>query len=396
MMRDDSEVDAATADLTPGGRTSTVVSVIDLGNEQTSVAGSVADLGRESTVSISAVDGTWAAATATTPEKTIPGEATVTADSESDTSAVATAKETYVWKAKLAQEAGRYEDMAAYMRLAIETGLPTNKDEDNMLAAAYKRVLDAKRSSRRTLAAVELKADVVPWEAVVARRYRARVDAELRALCAEMLSLVDRWLSSAHAAAAITQDPATGVFYWKLRADYNRYAAEAAATDDPASRAAAVADSRAAYERADHLGRHALLPVDPIRLGLMLNYSVFLYQVCQQRRQGHDLAKGAFDDAVAQIDAIDAQMYDDATLILRLIRDNLTVWVQENGGVAFDENPPTAAAAAATVTANRSVQTTMATTTPPPPPPPPLPPPPPTFLPDTDGPSLWSFDEADT
>lgn len=384
MMRDNSEVDAVTADLAPGGATSTVVSVIDLGDEQTPVAESVADLGQESTVSISAVDVTWVTTTTTT----TPGKATLMTDSESDTS-VATAKETYVWKAKLAQEAGRYEDMAAYMRLAIETGLPTNKDEDNMLAAAYKRVLDAKRSSRRTLAAVELKADVAPWEAAVARRYRARVDAELRSLCAEMLSLVDRWLSSTHAATVTAQDPATGVFYWKLRADYNRYAAEAAAADDPAGRAAAVADSRAAYERADHMGRHALLPVDPIRLGLMLNYSVFLYQVCQQRRQGHDLAKGAFDDAVAQIDAIDAQMYDDATLILRLIRDNLTVWIQENGGVSFDESPPA-------VTANRSVQTTMATPAPPPPPPPPPLPPPPTFLPDNDGPSLWSFDDAET
>lgn len=363
-----------------------MLSVIDLGDEQqTRVAENVTDLGRESIVNISAVDGgTWST--------TAPGKVTITADSESDTAA-ATAKETYVWMAKLAQEAARYEDMAAYMRLAIETGLPTNKDEDNMLAAAYKRVLDAKRSARRTLAAIEVKADATPWEAAVARRYRTRVDAELRALCAEMLSLVDRWLSSTHAATAAAIDPATGVFYWKLRADYNRYAAEAAAADDPAGRAAAVADSRAAYERADRLGRHALLPVDPIRLGLMLNYSVFLYQVCQQRRQGHDLAKGAFDDAVAQIDAIDAQMYDDATLILRLIRDNLTVWIQENGGVSFDDDPPA-------VTASRSVQTaTAATTTPPPPlpspPPPPPSPPPQTFLADNDGPSLWTFDDAE-
>lgn len=280
---------------------------------QTSVAVSAIDLARQASA---AADGTSASA-----------DPAAAREAE-------TAKEAYLWKARLAQEAGRYEDMAGYMRLVTETSAPMTKEEDNMLAAAYKRVVDAKRTSRRALAAAEQKTDLAPWQAAVTQRYRARVDTEIRALCADVLAVVDSWLSSARSA---TSDPATCVFYWKLRADYSRYAAEAAEADDPESRSAAVAESRTAYERAETVGRHALLAVDPVRLGLMLNYSVFLYQVCQERRQGHDLAKRAFDDAVNEIDAIDAQMYDDATLILRLIRDNLAIWVQENGGASFSE-----------------------------------------------------------
>lgn len=279
-------------------------------------------------------------------KSTVSLTAAVTSASAETALDAATAKETYVWKAKLAQDAGRYEDMAGYMRLVVETGVPMTKDEDGLLAAAYKRVVDAKRTSRRVLDATERKTDLAPWQAAVARRYAARVDAELRVLCADVLSLVDGWLSSTRAAVS---DPAAAVSYWKLRADYSRYAAEVA--DDPERRAVAVADSRAAYERADDLGRRALLAFDPVRLGLMLNYSVFLYQVCQQRKQGHDVAKRAFDDAVNEIDAIDAQMYDDATLILRLIRDNLTIWIQENGGASFSD---VAAAANGGVTASSS------------------------------------------
>lgn len=239
-------------------------------------------------------------------------------------------KEKCLWKAKLAQEANRFEDMARFMRQVAECGAPMTKDEDNMLAASYKHVLDTKRSSRRTLVMVEQKDGITPWEATVARHYRARIDDELRALCAEVLTVVDSWLASDHQEAS---DPATAVFYWKLSADYHRYLAEV--IDDPGDRAAVVAMSKAAYERADQLGRKNLRPIDPIRLGLMLNYSVFLYQVCQQRRQGHDVAKHAFDEAVAEIDAIDDSMYDDSTLILRLIRDNLTIWIQENGGESY-------------------------------------------------------------
>jgi len=239
-------------------------------------------------------------------------------------------KEKCLWKAKLAQEANRFEDMARYMRQVAECGAPMTKDEDNMLAAAYKHVLDTKRSSRRTLVTIEQKDGITSWEATVARHYRARIDEELRALCTEVLTVVDSWLTSDQPESS---DPATGVFYWKLSADSRRYAAEV--IEDPGDRAEVVAMSKAAYERADRLGRKNLRPIDPIRLGLMLNYSVFLYQVCQQRRQGHDVAKHAFDEAVAEIDAIDDSMYDDSTLILRLIRDNLTIWIQENGGESY-------------------------------------------------------------
>ncbi|XP_015370711.1 PREDICTED: 14-3-3 protein zeta/delta-like [Diuraphis noxia] len=266
-------------------------------------------------------------------------------------------KEKFLWKAKLAQEANRFEEMAKYMRQVAECGVPMTKEEDNMLAAAYKSVLDTKRSSRRTLVTIEQKDGITSWEATVVRHYRARIDDELRALCTEVLTLVDRWLMSDQPE---TSDPSTGVFYWKLCADYNRYAAEV--IDDPDDRAAVVAISRAAYEQADRLGRKNLRPIDPIRLGLMLNYSVFLYQVCQQRRQGHDVAKLAFDEALAEIDTIEESMYDDSTLILRLIRDNLTIWIQENGGESYARASENQTALVAFSVEDDIVQTDLVTT----------------------------------
>jgi len=248
---------------------------------------------------------------------------------------VSRAKEKYLWHAKLAQEANRFEDMARYMKLMVETGAPMTRDDDNMLAVSYKRVLDAKRLSRRTLMSVEQKDGLTSWETAAARDYRVRIDDEQRALCDEMLSMVTMLLSSGRNEFT---DPATSIFYLKLLADYKRYMAEA--IDDTDDRNSVVAESRAAYESAHQLGQHTLRPIDPVRLGLMLNYSVFLYQVCDQRKQGHDLAKRAFDEALSEIDAIDQHnTYDaDSTLILRLIRDNLTIWIQEID--SFDQITP--------------------------------------------------------
>jgi 14-3-3 protein epsilon len=40
-------------------------------------------------------------------------------------------------------------------------------------------------------------------------------------------------------------------------------------------------------------------------------------------------AKQAFDDAIADIEHIDEECYKDATTIMQLIRDNLTLWTSE-------------------------------------------------------------------
>ena len=41
------------------------------------------------------------------------------------------------------------------------------------------------------------------------------------------------------------------------------------------------------------------------------------------------LAKQAFDDAIAELDTLDEESYKDSTLIMQLLRDNLTLWTSE-------------------------------------------------------------------
>lgn len=42
------------------------------------------------------------------------------------------------------------------------------------------------------------------------------------------------------------------------------------------------------------------------------------------------LAKDAFDQAIKKLDALDDVSYKDSTLIMQLLRDNLTLWTQDN------------------------------------------------------------------
>ncbi len=47
------------------------------------------------------------------------------------------------------------------------------------------------------------------------------------------------------------------------------------------------------------------------------------------------LAKQAFDEAIAELDTLSEESYKDSTLIMQLLRDNLTLWtsdLQEDAG----------------------------------------------------------------
>lgn len=44
----------------------------------------------------------------------------------------------------------------------------------------------------------------------------------------------------------------------------------------------------------------------------------------------------AFDDAIAELDTLNEDSYKDSTLIMQLLRDNLTLWTSDTQGDAED------------------------------------------------------------
>lgn len=84
-------------------------------------------------------------------------------------------------------------------------------------------------------------------------------------------------------------------------------------------------------QTATDVAQTELTPTHPIRLGLALNFSVFYYEILNSPDRACHLAKQAFDDAIAELDSLSEESYRDSTLIMQLLRDNLTLWTSSDG-----------------------------------------------------------------
>lgn len=117
------------------------------------------------------------------------------------------------------------------------------------------------------------------------------------------------------------------VFYHKMKGDYHRYLAEFASGE---KRKGAATAAHEAYKNATDVAQTDLTPTHPIRLGLALNFSVFYYEILNSPDRACHLAKQAFDDAIAELDSLSEESYRDSTLIMQLLRDNLTLWTSSD------------------------------------------------------------------
>merc|ERR1712203_963582 len=84
------------------------------------------------------------------------------------------------------------------------------------------------------------------------------------------------------------------------------------------------------------ISKGQMQPTHPIRLGLALNFSVFYYEILNSPDKACQLAKQAFDDAIAELDTLNEDSYKDSTLIMQLLRDNLTLWTSDTTGEGED------------------------------------------------------------
>lgn len=101
-----------------------------------------------------------------------------------------------IQKAKLAEQAERYDDMATCMKAVTEQGAELSNEERNLLSVAYKNVVGGRRSAWRVISSIEQKTDTSDKKMQLIKDYREKVESELRSICTTVLVSGDFLFSS--------------------------------------------------------------------------------------------------------------------------------------------------------------------------------------------------------
>jgi 14-3-3 protein epsilon len=239
-------------------------------------------------------------------------------------------RESRVKMAKLAEQAERYEDMVEEMNAVVSMNADLSVEERNLLSVAYKNVVGSLRAAFRVVQNIQEKEQSTAGheeQAEAVEGYLANISKELESISANILALIQDKLLPAAKGGDSEEGVEGQVFFHKMAADYNRYLAEIRTGD---KRVKAAEAAHASYKDAWGLAEKALAPTHPIRLGLALNFSVFQYEIMDKPDDACALAKQAFDDAISELDTLSEESYKDSTLIMQLLRDNLTLWTTDD------------------------------------------------------------------
>merc|ERR1712154_463796 len=163
-----------------------------------------------------------------------------------------------------------------------------------------KNVIGSRRSSWRILSSILQKQTETAYTSL-ATNLQKKIEEELSTLCKDVLDLLDNHLLPN------SSSDESKVFFNKMKGDYHRYMAEYSTTH-------------------------------PLRLGLALNYSVFLYEIANAPEKACSVSKQAFDNAISELDSLTEESYRDSTLIMQLLRDNLTLWTSDMGNDDGDDD----------------------------------------------------------
>jgi hypothetical protein len=206
-----------------------------------------------------------------------------------------------------------------------EKGGDFSVEERNLLSVGFKNLIGGKRTAIRTISAIEQNPKYQKYSEALTT-YKKKIEEELFKDCEDIITMIrDDAMKS-------LKDAEGKAFFQKMIGDYYRYMAESASNE----RLTQARDGAlSAYKDAESFSTE-LPACNPIKLGLALNYSVFYYEVMQDNKMACKLAEDSLQEAMAKIDEVDEDTFRDAKSIIELLKENLTLWKEEEGAPIED------------------------------------------------------------
>ena len=228
--------------------------------------------------------------------------------------------------AKVAMKAHCYKDGISFIKESLKAKSDLTKEEIDVFSRCFKKYLNSSRDAIQTLDEVLAeKEKTITLNPIKFQNFKKAIEEHRQVLVEELTSTANDVLMLIDSALIPTcSDSTCSIYLNKLKGDYYRYLAEFSPSNEIKEGHAGRA--KAAYEAALLAVNDQLLPSDPLYLALMLNYSVFQYEILGQKEDALDKLDSSFNDAVRFLEDLDETQYKESTMMLQLIRDNVTLW----------------------------------------------------------------------
>ena len=203
----------------------------------------------------------------------------------------------------------------------IELNPKLSKEENKLLCNAYKNVVSDKRNSLQILLNYAKKEESKPVNKLhEISIIKEKIISELKEIFKEIHSMLDRYLIPN------AQDSESKILYMKLKADYYRYHCEFAEGEEFEE---ISNNARKMYKEAFDLAEKELPLYNEVRLGLVLNYSVFEYDIMDNKNEGLEMASKIYNDTMKILDDVEKKRSSDNLLLIQIIKENINIWSNE-------------------------------------------------------------------
>ena len=227
----------------------------------------------------------------------------------------------YLFLTKLFNCSENYPDMVKAINKYIELNPKLSKEENKLLCNAYKNVVSDKRNSLQILLNYAKKEESKPVNKLhEISIIKEKIISELKEIFKEIHSMLDRYLIPN------AQDSESKILYMKLKADYYRYHCEFAEDEEFEE---ISNNARKMYKEAFDLAEKELPLYNEVRLGLVLNYSVFEYDIMDNKNEGLEMASKIYNDTMKILDDVEKKRSSDNLLLIQIIKENINIWSNE-------------------------------------------------------------------
>ena len=221
--------------------------------------------------------------------------------------------------AQVALIAERYFDASKYIEELIKKKKEDlTKEEKNIFYKSFKYVVNSKRSAWLSINYLEEK-EKNDERMEIIKNYKNIIEKDILDICKNVITLINNFLLTK---AVIDESK---MFYLKMKGDYYRYLCEFKALNENKNY---LEESEKNYKNAIELSQN-ISWIGTIKLGLYLNYSVFIYEIKKDTKKAIQIAKEAVKSAKKYSDKIKEEEDKDAEITIQVLKENINYWEED-------------------------------------------------------------------